>query len=229
MENSYTQIHYNEELRPYTKFPKLLCEYLSKKYLKENTGKLLDVCCGRGEFIEIYKSLGFDAYGVDMDSVALQKGLKVKVANVDVEDLPYGDGFFDFVVIKSAIEHIRNVYHLIENVYRVLKPGGKLIVLTCDWKKNFKIFFDDVDHKTPFTVFSLKDLLIRYDFKDVICEDIYYLPFTWKNKFFKQIPKVISALFPIDFPQTVRLNHFVKMIKFSREKQIIGCGEKPNI
>ncbi|NQT33483.1 MAG: class I SAM-dependent methyltransferase [Candidatus Omnitrophica bacterium] len=226
MKNSYTQIHYNEELRPYTEFPRLLCEHLSDKYFKARTGKLLDVCCGRGEFIEIYKDLGFDAYGVDMDSVALQKGLNVKIADVDNEDLPFEDDFFDVIVMKSAIEHIRNIYHLMENLRRVLKPGGKLIILTCDWKRNFKVFFDDVDHKSPFTTFSLHDVLVRYDFKNVVAEDIYYLPFSWKNRVYKFIPGIISRLFPIDFPQTVKLNPFVKMVKFSREKQIIGYGEK---
>ena len=137
MENSYTQIHYNEELRPYTKFPRLLCEHLSDKYFKSRKGKLLDICCGRGEFVEIYNDLGFDAHGVDMDSVALQKNLNVRIANVDLEDLPIEHNTFDFVVMKSAIEHIRNVYHLMVNIHRVLKTGGKVIILTCDWKRNF--------------------------------------------------------------------------------------------
>ncbi len=226
MKNSYTQINYNEELRPYTEFPKRLCEHLADNVFKSRQGKLLDICCGRGEFVEIYDDLGFDTYGVDMDSVALEKGLNVKISDVDNQDLPFEDNYFDFIVMKSAIEHMRNIYHLMENIYRVLKPGGKLIILTCDWKQNHKIFFDDVDHKTPFTVFSLHDLLERYDFKNIFAKDIFYLPFSWKNKFLELIPRFISFAVPISFPQTVKLTPMIKLIKFSREKQIIGYGEK---
>ena len=226
MKNSYTKIHYNEELRPYTKFPRQLCEHLADNYFKARKGKLLDICCGRGEFIEIYNEMGFDAYGVDRESMALNDGLNVKIADVDLEALPFEDNFFDFIMIKSAIEHIRNVYHLTENMYRVLKPGGKLVILTCDWKTAYKVFFDDVDHKTPFTKWSLRDLLLRYDFKKLVVKDIFYLPFSWKNSMAEAIPRFIRLLVPIDFPCTVKLTPIIKLIKFSREKQILAYGEK---
>ncbi len=53
MEDSYTQVHYNEDIRPYSKYARKFCEHLADKYYKSCSGKLLDVCCGRGEHIEI--------------------------------------------------------------------------------------------------------------------------------------------------------------------------------
>lgn len=226
MKDSYTEIHYNEELRPYSNYSHLLCEHLADKYFESRNGKLLDVCCGRGEHVEIYAGLGFDAYGVDSEAVATEKGLNVEVVDVDLENLPYEDEFFDFIVVKSAIEHIRNVYHLMDNLHRVLKPGGKIVILTCDWKTVYKIFYDDVDHKTPFTKFSLYDLLLRYRFNNVSVEYFYHLPFTWKGKFFRGIARMIALFVPLGYPQTIKLNAFVKLIKFSREKQILAYGEK---
>ena len=226
MKNSYSTVHYNENLRPYTKYPFLFCSHLSDAYFKSCTGRLLDICCGRGEHIEIFNKLGFETYGIDKEGAAKSRNLNVKIADVDLEDLPYEDNFFDFVMIKSAIEHIGNIYHVMENVYRVLKPGGRIVILTCDWKIAYKIFYDDVDHKTPFTKFSLKDLLLRYDFKNVRIEDFYHLPYTWRGIFFRIFPRIVSFLIPIDFPQTVRLNPFIKMVKFSRERQILAYGEK---
>lgn len=226
MKDSYTSIHYNEKNRPYTKYAHLFCEHISDKYFKSRKGKLLDVCCGRGEHIEIFNGLGFDAYGVDMDSIAKDKGLKVKIANIDVEDIPYPDNYFDFIMMKSAIEHIRNIYHLIENLYRVLKPGGKIVITTCDWKALHKIFYLDADHKSPFMKCSLHDLLLRFDFKNVNVEYFYHLPYTWNGNFFKCIAGTIRILFPINFDPTVKLNWFIKQIKFAREKQILGYGEK---
>ncbi len=226
MQNSYTKVHYNENVRTYTKFPRQLCEHLADKYFKARKGKLLDVCCGRGEFVDIYSDLGFDVYGVDKDSLACAKGLKVKVADIDREALPFEDNYFDFIMMKSAIEHLGNVYHVMENLRRVLKPGGKIIILTCDWKSVYKVFYDDADHKSPFTVFSLHDLLLRYDFKDVVAENIHYLPFSWRNKLFRFIPEIIAALVPIDFPPTVKLTPFIKLVKFSRERHVVAYGVK---
>ena len=87
--------------------------------------------------------------------------------------------------MKSAIEHCANIYHVFENLSRVLKPGGQIMILTNDWKSIHKVFYDDEDHKTPFTAFSPRRSLSRYDFENIITEDIFYLPFTWKSRIFE--------------------------------------------
>jgi SAM-dependent methyltransferase len=226
MKNSYTKIHYNEELRPYSKYSELLCEYLADKYFKARSGKILDVGCGRGEHMEIFNKMGFDSYGVDIEAVAKEKGFKAEVVDLETEKLPYPDNFFDFVMSKSSIEHIRNVYHLTEEMCRVLKPGGKIVIMTCDWRTNYKIFYLSADHKSPFMKCSLNDLLLRYDFKNVKVEDFYCLPYTWKSKWLHIFPRLVAFFIPVDFAPTVKLNFLIKQIKFSREKQIIGYGEK---
>jgi len=226
MKNSYTQIHYNEKLRPYTKYPPKLCKYWADKYFKASSGKLLDVCCGRGEHMEIFKKMGFDVYGVDMDTIAKDKGLSVEICEVGIDKLPYPNDFFDFIIMKSAIEHIRNIYPAMEELYRVLKKGGKILITTCDYKKQYKTFYNDVDHKTPFTKWSLFDLLLRYDFKNVNVETFYQLPFTWKGNILKIIPYIISYLIPIDYPVASKYTTFNKLIRFSRCREILGYGIK---
>lgn len=227
MENSYLKTHYNEEIRPYTEFPKKLATHIADNYFGSRKGKLLDVCCGRGEFMEIYSELGFDVYGVDLEDVARDSKFPFKTVNVDKENLPFEDNFFDYVVMKSAIEHCANVYHVFENLTRVLKPGGQIMILTNDWKAIYKVFWDDEDHKTPFTAYSLEGLLLRNNFEDIITEDIFYLPFTWKSPLLKLVPRIIRNLVRIDFsPRVVISNPFIKIIKFSRETQLLGYGKK---
>ncbi len=226
MKNSYTKVHYNEKLRPYTKYPSLFCNLLADRYFQARSGRFLDICCGRGEHLEIFTKLGFDVYGVDKDSVAKDKGLKVKIADIDLDQLPYEDNYFDFIMIKSAIEHIRNIYFLMENIYRVLKPGGKVVILTADWKLLYKCFYDDVDHKSPFTKFSLFDLLLRSNFKNVSVENFYHLAYTWRGKFFHLFPRIISFLIPLDLSPTAKINFFTKIVKFSKERQLLAYGEK---
>ncbi len=226
MKNSYTNIHYNEELRPYTKYPPKLCKLWADKYFKTRTGKMLDVCCGRGEHMALFKQLGFDVYGVDKDDFAKEKGLNVKECEVGKDKIPFKDKFFDVVVMKSAIEHIGNVYNAFEEISRVMKPGAKIIITTCDWKRDYKIFYDDADHKSPFTSWSLLDLLLRYDFKNVRVEYFYHLPFVWKAKFLRVIPWTIARLIPIDTSPTVKFNPFIKLLKFSRERELLAYAEK---
>lgn len=43
MKNSSTNIHYDEKIRPYSKYSQLLCEYLADEYFKARVGKILDV------------------------------------------------------------------------------------------------------------------------------------------------------------------------------------------
>ena len=95
MENSYTKIHYNEGIRPYSNYSYLLCEYLADKYFKARQGRILDVGCGRGEHIEIFNQMGFESYGVDIDGVAKEKGLKAEIVDLEKERLPYEDNFFE--------------------------------------------------------------------------------------------------------------------------------------
>lgn len=226
MKNSYTKIHYNEEIRPYSNYSELLCKYLADKYFRAKSGDFLDVGCGRGEHMEIFNKIGFNSYGVDAEGTAREKGLKAEVVDLEKDKLPYPDNFFDFVMSKSSIEHIRNVYHLMEELHRVLKPGGKIVIMTCDWRTVYKIFYLDVDHKTPFMKWSLHDLLLRYDFRNIQVDDFYCLPYTWKSKWLHIFPKLVAFFIPIDFPPTVKLNFIIKQIKFSREKQILGYAEK---
>lgn len=226
MRNSYTAINYNEEIRPYSQYSKLLSDYLVNHYFKSTKGKLLDVCCGRGEYLERFKDIGFNVYGVDKETVALDKGYNAPAIDLEFENLPWDGSYFDYILIKSAIEHIRNIYHLMDEVYRVLRPGGKLVIITCDWKTVYKIFHDDIDHKTPFTAFSLENMMLRYGFQDVKVRYFYHQPFTWDSKLGSLLAGLIGFCIPLNYSPTVKLNRLVKLIKFSREKQLLAYGVK---
>ena len=51
--------------------------------------------------------------------------------NVDVHDLPFADSTFDYVICDQVIEHVRNPFVAVEEMHRVLKSGGWLILATC--------------------------------------------------------------------------------------------------
>jgi len=225
MKNRYTDFHYNKELRPFTVYAEKFCNHLADKYFRKRSGRFLDVCCGRGEHLGIFQEIGFETYGIDIDSVGAENGHNVAKINIENEPFPFEDDFFDAIMIKSAIEHIRNINHLIKELYRVLKPGASLVITTCDWKKNFKDFYDDYTHKTPFTKASMEDMLRMFGFKNSRVEYFYHLPFTWRNKFLKRLPRLF-ALAPLKYTQTTKLTKYNKLIRFSKEIQLLGFAEK---
>lgn len=96
----------------------------------------LDLGCGRGEWLQLLAEHNIDAEGVDLDLGMLQaaqaQGLKVRHADAiqALRDLP--DGAVAAVSAFHLVEHLRfeDMQALVEQAYRVLVPGGLLILET---------------------------------------------------------------------------------------------------
>jgi 2-polyprenyl-3-methyl-5-hydroxy-6-metoxy-1,4-benzoquinol methylase len=102
-------------------------------YLKNNEkGRLLDVGCGNGTFIGKMQQLGWETEGIDFDPKAIEycksKGLKAYTGGLESHKFPSGS--FDIITINHVIEHIHDTKKLIEECFRILKPGGKLVIAT---------------------------------------------------------------------------------------------------
>lgn len=96
-------------------------------------GKVLDIGCGKGEFLFKMRCLGWEVEGVDFDPLAaeycyVKYGIKVHVNNV--EGVNYSNNFFDAIVMKHVIEHVLDPISLIRECRRILKPGGRLVIIT---------------------------------------------------------------------------------------------------
>ena len=95
-------------------------------------GKLLDVGCGNGSYIQYMQSLGWEVRGIDFDSEAVSnarsKGLNVNTG--DLEQCLYLDNTFDVITINHVIEHVPKPLDLLQECRRILKRGGKLVIAT---------------------------------------------------------------------------------------------------
>ena len=90
--------------------------------LKKPGLRVLDFGCGDGHIVKELADLGVDAYGVDIDRVALAKGgERCLYAN---GRLPFPDNHFDFIYANQVLEHVTSLPITSPEVYRVLKPGG---------------------------------------------------------------------------------------------------------
>lgn len=103
---------------------------LIEKYSQK--GKIIDIGCGKGEFLSVAEKRGWQAYGVepshDLADYALKKyNLKNIVVNkIDTIDFP--DSFFDAATLNMALEHIDNPRLIIQEINRVLKNNGVLLI-----------------------------------------------------------------------------------------------------
>lgn len=96
-------------------------------------GRLLDVGCGNGIFLGQMRQLGWEVAGVEPDEEAVsiaRDNLGLEVFHGSLEDAKFEDGCFDAVTMNHVIEHLQDPVSLLKECRRVLKPGGKLIVVT---------------------------------------------------------------------------------------------------
>lgn len=221
------ELEYDLKDKPHTEFPFKLVKHLTERF--NLTGSVLDIACGRGEHAAAFDQLGLDVWCVDMSPAAAQflnkRDTNLRIADLLTEPIPYEDGRFDVVFCKSFIEHV-NADRLMGEMWRVLKPGGKLIVLTLDWWHTFRMHYIDHTHGygSPWMKHSLDLIIKNYGFEEVVSEKFYYLTMTWRYPWTKFICFLIRR-FP--YPYTDNFTNPVwKLVRFSNEVQLLGYGKK---
>ena len=95
--------------------------------------KVLDIGCYDGSIGEMLIKKSNEVYGMEINSevseVARKKGLKVTVQDIESQ-FQFEDNFFDAVIGGEIIEHILDTDFFIDEIMRILKPGGHLIIST---------------------------------------------------------------------------------------------------
>jgi SAM-dependent methyltransferase len=218
----YLEVHYDTEKRPITNYPARLAKELFRKHDLKINGKLLEVGVGRPDVAIGFKNLGFQVSGCDLSKTSAmqckQAGIKFKYVDLFKEKLPYPSNFFDVVYSKSVIEHMIDPLIFISECFRVLKPGGKIIVLTPDWEANYKIFFDDFTHVRPMSRRSMNFILSMQDSKDICVYRFRQLPMTWRIPLLKGLSALVSPFVPV----TTK----IKFLRWSRELMLAGVATK---
>lgn len=132
-------------------------------------GRILDVGCGNGEFVDYAKSKDRQAYGIDIHPLS-------KYIKGDITRLPFKSHSFDSIYSNSVIDHLGNPEDFISEIKRVLKKGGRMYISLNDISTRKWKFFDDYTHKTPFTKKSITQLLGDSGFKIIKVDYIPLIP-----------------------------------------------------
>jgi ubiquinone/menaquinone biosynthesis C-methylase UbiE len=97
-------------------------------------GKLLDIGCGTGLFVERYIESGGSAIGLDISSKMIEKAhrrcIACDYAIGTGEKIPFCDSSFDAVSSLLVFSYIKDPEIMLNEAYRVLKPGGKIAICT---------------------------------------------------------------------------------------------------
>ncbi len=131
---------------------------------RASQGSLLEVGCGDGRRLSKWAEKGWDVLGQDVDPSAVELG-ELKALNLDAER-------FDMVAGNHVIEHVSDPSDLFRECYRLLKPGGVLVLTNPNpeslgskkWGENW-FFWDPPRHLNLFTPSGLQVLSERAGFE----------------------------------------------------------------
>jgi SAM-dependent methyltransferase len=115
------------------------------KDLKLKTGEqVLEVGCGEGVWLDrLATKYGVSGFGIDMSSRAIgiaKKNSGVKgntFLKVSACRIPFEEASFDAVFSLDTLEHIQDQGKAVEEMIRVLKPGGRILIYTINSKQNW--------------------------------------------------------------------------------------------
>lgn len=132
--------------------------YVQAAMAEAGAGRVVDLGCGRGEWLEVMRDAGFDATGVDANEVFVATCTAAGLRVVDAEAVGYLGTLEDAsVAVVSAfhlIEHLplEALVRLLDEAHRVLRPGGRLILETPN-PENLVVgacnFYLDPTHRHP--------------------------------------------------------------------------------
>ncbi|MDP3888554.1 MAG: class I SAM-dependent methyltransferase [bacterium] len=157
-------------------FQKIL-EGLKKAYPKLN-GRVLDIGCSFGLFLELAQKENWEIYGLDLSPTPVKKAKKrlgtKNIFNVGLEKAKFKDCYFDLVTIFQTIEHVDNLEKFLNEIHRILKPKGVILITTPNasgWQAKIMgsswFAYRHPDHLSFFNFENLRTLLKKKGFVNI--------------------------------------------------------------
>lgn len=136
-------------------------------------GRFLDVGCGAGWMLDEYRAKGWEVTGVEYSATAganaAQRGLDVRVGSL--HEAAFADASFDYVRLNHSFEHMADPSAVMDEIRRVLRPGGTLFIGVPDAKGlmaraggRYWYYVGAPVHTITYNRTNLADLITRHGF-----------------------------------------------------------------
>jgi len=143
-------------------------------YNNHKNGLILDIGCGRGDYLKQMKGLGWNVLGVEPDPVSAQlaRSNGINIFNGTLGEAELDEESVDQVTMQHVIEHLIDPLAYVKECYRILKKGGRLVIYTPNLhslghRKFHKswLALDPPRHLYVFSPQSLKSVFDRSPFR----------------------------------------------------------------
>ena len=165
---------------------------LRKKLTGDNPKMILDVASGTGDLaIELAKMPVDKIIGIDIAADMLEVGKikvrkkrlesKIELREGDSESIDFDDEYFDAVTVAFGVRNYENLGKGLKEMQRVLKPGGKLVLLNMSKPDEKKTFYETI-----------------YKWSGIPCRPVLMAPYL-KSLSFMNVQRAYRALRPHNF------------------------------
>lgn len=183
----------------------------------KKNGKLLDVGCAMGYFLDIANQYGFETYGFDPSTYATDEAKKnhanrIKVGTID--KVKYPDNFFDVITLFDVFEHLENPLRDIQRVKKWLKKDGIIVIATGDTKSKMAKILN-----RRWTFYSTPQHLFFFNQENMttLLEDANLKPVQWFR-----IGKWLSLRYVLHLARTTGESTLAQLLYFLFSRSFLG-------
>ena len=149
-------------------------ELLDKFEQFRKTGKIIDVGCGIGYFLEIAKKRGWEVYGTEYTDEAIKicssKGIKMSLGKLNPKN--YDSEMFDIITSFEVLEHINNPIEEINNFSKILRKEGLVYLTTPNFNSLLRYKLNEKydvitypEHLSYYTPKTINNLFNKLNFR----------------------------------------------------------------
>jgi SAM-dependent methyltransferase len=135
------RVNYNEISKIYDDVREgdlVLIDHFLQELPAEAGLAVLDIGCGTGNYTDLFQKVTQakhdQVYGIEpsqgMIAKARRKNHQILFEQASAEAIPFADNFFDFAFMTDVIHHIPDIRRMFGEIRRILKPRGKICILT---------------------------------------------------------------------------------------------------